>query len=155
MALFLRELSMSSMECYCTEFRRTANALTGIYDDALRPAGLKITQLSLLRTLGRLGEAPYTDIAAELGLDKTTISRNIKLLIEAGWITISGDEDARHKVAKLSPAGAKKLREGNKYWRDAQAQVESEMKQFLKGAAKVALLEALGTLQQFGSERRG
>lgn len=145
---------MSSMECYCTEFRRAANALTGIYDDALRPVGLKITQLSLLRTLDRLGKATYKDIAEELGLDSTTISRNIKILIEAGWINISGDDDARHKVARLSPSGLRKLRDGNEYWCDAQAQVEAEMKRFLKGSAKAALLEVLATLQQVGSERR-
>ncbi|QBY56296.1 MarR family transcriptional regulator (plasmid) [Cupriavidus oxalaticus] len=142
-------------ECYCTQFRRSANALTGIYDDALRPVGLKITQLSLLRALDRLGAATYKEIAAEVALDKTTISRNIKLLIDSGWVTISGEEDARYKVAKLSPSGIRMLRDAEPHWRNAQTQVEREMKKFLKGPAKAALLEALETLQQVGSERRG
>jgi DNA-binding MarR family transcriptional regulator len=140
-------------ECYCTQFRRSANALTSVYDDALRPVGLKITQLTLLRGLDRLGSATYNEIASELALDKTTISRNIKLLIEAGWVDVSSDEDARYKLATLSPAGARMLKEAEPYWRAAQTQVEKELKKYLKGPAKAVLLEALETLQQVGAER--
>jgi DNA-binding MarR family transcriptional regulator len=136
-------------ECYCTQFRRSANALTHIYDNALRPAGLKITQHSLLRALARLEAATYNEIAAEVDLDKTTISRNLKVLIEAGWVEASSDDDARYKVAKLSALGIKKLRDAEPYWRDAQQQVEREMKKYLKGPAKAVLLEALETLQGF------
>ena len=137
-------------ECYCTQFRRSANALTSVYDNALRPLGLKITQLTLLRGLDRLGSATYNEIATELSLDKTTISRNIKLLIDAGWVDVSSDDDARYKLATLSPAGARVLKEAEPYWRAAQNQVEKELKKFLKGPAKAALLEALETLQQVG-----
>lgn len=137
-------------ECYCTQFRRSANALTSVYDNALRPLGLKITQLTLLRGLDRLGSATYNEIATELSLDKTTISRNIKLLIDAGWVDVSSDDDARYKLATLSPAGAHVLKEAEPYWRAAQNQVEKELKKFLKGPAKIALLEALETLQQVG-----
>ncbi|MGP8432407.1 MarR family winged helix-turn-helix transcriptional regulator [Paraburkholderia fungorum] len=137
-------------ECYCTQFRRSANALTSVYDNALRPLGLKITQLTLLRGLDRLGSATYNEIATELSLDKTTISRNIKLLIDAGWVDVSSDDDARYKLATLSPAGARVLKEAEPYWRAAQNQVEKELKKFLKGPAKIALLEALETLQQVG-----
>jgi DNA-binding MarR family transcriptional regulator len=140
-------------ECYCTQFRRSANALTSIYDEALRPVGLKITQLTLLRGLDRLGSATYNEIAAELSLDKTTISRNIKLLIDAGWVEVSSDEDARYKLAKLSPTGARVLKEAEPYWRAAQAQVEKELKKYLKGPAKNVLLEALETLQHVNGER--
>lgn len=142
-------------ECYCTQFRRSANALTNIYDDALRPIGLKITQLSLLRSLDRLGSATYNEIAAELSLDKTTISRNIKLLIDAGWVRISGDEDARIKVASLSNEGIRMLKQAEPHWSAAQAKVERELKKYLKGPAKAVLLDALESLQQVGSERKG
>jgi DNA-binding MarR family transcriptional regulator len=115
--------------------------------------GLKITQLTLLRGLDRLGSATYNEIATELSLDKTTISRNIKLLIDAGWVEVSSDEDARYKLAKLSPAGARVLKKAEPHWRAAQTQVEKELKKYLKGPAKDVLLEALETLQQFGGER--
>jgi DNA-binding MarR family transcriptional regulator len=140
-------------ECYCTQFRRSANALTSIYDEALRPVGLKITQLTLLRGLDRLGSATYNEIATELSLDKTTISRNIKLLIDAGWVEVSADEDARYKLAKLSPTGARVLKEAEPHWRTAQTQVEKELKKYLKGPAKDVLLQALETLQHVGGDR--
>ncbi|BAN25397.1 MarR family winged helix-turn-helix transcriptional regulator [Caballeronia insecticola] len=140
-------------ECYCTQFRRSANALTSIYDEALRPVGLKITQHTLLRGLDRLGSATYNEIAAELSLDKTTISRNIKLLIDAGWVEVSSDDDARYKLAKLSLAGKRVLKEAEPHWRAAQNQVEKELKKYLKGPARNVLLEALETLQNVGGER--
>ncbi|GAB7536620.1 MarR family winged helix-turn-helix transcriptional regulator [Burkholderia sp. 22PA0099] len=138
-------------ECYCTQFRRSANALTQIYDDTLRPLGLKITQLSLLRALDRLEAATYNEIAAEVALDKTTISRNIKSLIEAGWVVTSPDDDARYKVARLSDEGIRVLAEAQPYWREAQARVEREIRKYFKGPAKTALLEVLQTLQGVGS----
>lgn len=140
-------------DCYCTQFRRSANALTSIYDEALRPVGLKITQHTLLRGLDRLGSATYNEIAAELSLDKTTISRNIKLLIDAGWVEVSSDDDARYKLATLSPSGKRVLKEAEPHWRAAQTQVEKELRKYLKGPARNVLLEALETLQNVGSER--
>ncbi|GAB7538230.1 MarR family winged helix-turn-helix transcriptional regulator [Burkholderia sp. 3C] len=135
-------------DCYCTQFRRSANALTGIYDDALRPVGLKITQFSLLRALERLEAATYTEVAVEVALDKTTISRNLKLLIDAGWVEVTPEADARVKVARLSKRGAAKLRSAEPYWRRAQKRVEGEVRKFIKGAAKERLLEALESLQR-------
>ena len=140
-------------ECYCTQFRRSANALTRIYDDALRPIGLKITQLTLLRGLDRLRSATFNEIADELSLDKTTISRNIKLLIDAGWVRVTADKDARYKRATLSAAGSRMLRNADPYWQEAQARVEKELKKYLKGPAKAVLIEALETLQQVGNDR--
>ncbi|NHH82339.1 MarR family winged helix-turn-helix transcriptional regulator [Burkholderia gladioli] len=141
-------------DCYCTQFRRSANALTSVYDDALRPAGLKITQFSLLRALERLGAATYTEIAAEAALDKTTISRNLKILIEAGWVDTSADEDARFKVARLSKRGVAKLRGAEPYWREAQDKVEDEVRKFMKGPANKRLLQALESLQQAASDAK-
>jgi DNA-binding MarR family transcriptional regulator len=135
-------------DCYCTQFRRSANALTGVYDDALRPVGLKITQFSLLRALERLGSGTFTEVAAEAALDKTTISRNLNILVKAGWVNIAIEEDARFKVASLSKEGAKKLRSAEPYWQIAQARVESGVQQFMKGPANKKLLEALEALQR-------
>jgi DNA-binding MarR family transcriptional regulator len=141
-------------DCYCTQFRRSANALTSVYDEALRPVGMKITQFSLLRALERLGSATYTEIAAEAALDKTTISRNLKLLIYAGWVDITAEEDARFKIASLSKEGVKVLRRAEPYWKIAQARVEREVQRFMKGPADQSLLEALESVQQASSGGR-
>lgn len=138
-------------DCYCTQFRRAANSLTSIYDRELRPVGLKITQFSMLRALERLGSATFTELAKEAALDKTTISRSLKLLIEAGWVSISNEQDARFKVASLSLEGTLKLRQAEEYWRIAQRQVEQEFQSFLVGPVDVGLLKALETIQHAGS----
>jgi DNA-binding MarR family transcriptional regulator len=137
-------------DCYCTQFRRSANKLTGIYDEALRPVGLKITQFSLLRALERLGTATYNEIAVEAALDKTTISRNLKVLINAGWVSVNvdPDQDARYRLARLSKEGVKKLRSAEPYWSIAQRRVEDGVQSFLNGPANQQLLEALETLQR-------
>ncbi|CAL8479445.1 Winged helix-turn-helix transcriptional regulator (plasmid) [Caballeronia sp. S22] len=137
-------------DCYCTQFRRSANRLTSIYDAALRPVGLKITQFSLLRALERLGTATYGEIAEEAALDQTTISRNLKILINAGWVSVSVDpeQDARFRLARLSKEGVKKLRSAEPYWSVAQRRVEDGVQGFLNGPANKQLLEALETLQR-------
>jgi DNA-binding MarR family transcriptional regulator len=111
---------------------------------------LKITQFSLLRALERLGSATFTEIAVEAALDKTTISRNLKVLIDAGWVKVGSEEDARFKVATLSKEGLKMLRRAEPHWQVAQKQVESEVQKFMKGPASKRLLEALETLQVAG-----
>jgi len=138
-------------DCYCTQFRRAANSLTSIYDRELRPVGLKITQFSMLRALERLGSASFTELAKEAALDKTTISRSLKLLIDAGWVSISNEQDARFKVASLSAEGTNKLRHAEEYWRIAQRQVEQQFQSFLVGPVDVGLLRALETIQHAGS----
>ena len=135
-------------ECYCTQFRRSANALTRIYDDELRPVGLKISQVSLLRGLSRLGEASLTEVASEVSLDKTTISRNIKIMIDAGWVEILSQEDARVKIARLSQAGIRKLAESDVYWRRAQQRIEKEVMPYLNGPADERLIDTLETIQR-------
>lgn len=139
-------------DCYCTQFRRAANSLTSIYDRALKPVGLKITQFSMLRALERLGSATFKELAKEAALDKTTISRSLKLLVDGGWVSITNEQDARFKVATLSAEGTKVLRNAEEYWRVAQRQVEQEFQSFLIGPADIGLLKALETIQSAGSK---
>ena len=136
--------------CYCTQFRRAANSLTSIYDRELRPVGLKITQFSMLRALERLGSATYTELSKEAALDKTTISRSLKLLVEAGWVSITNESDARFKVASLSLEGISKLRHAEEYWIVAQREVEREFQCVLVEPVDVGLLKALETIQHAG-----
>jgi DNA-binding MarR family transcriptional regulator len=135
-------------DCYCTQFRRAANALTNVYDEALYPAGMKITQFTLLRSLERLGPATHTEIAAETALDKTTISRNLKVLINYAWVVVGEGEDARFKVVRLTAKGIKALRNAESYWAAAQKRVENEVQHFLKAPINLQLLRALESLQR-------
>lgn len=135
-------------DCYCTQFRRASNALTRIYDDALRPIGLRITQFSLLRALGRLGRATTTELAIELALDRTTISRNVKLLIEAKWVDVVETEDKRERVLTLNKTGLKMIADATPNWAQAQLTIEQNTKAFMSTPTDHRLLEALQTVQQ-------
>lgn len=141
-------------DCYCTQFRRTSNGLTRIYDEALRPVGLRITQFSLLRGLNRLGEATVTELAIEAALDRTTMSRNVKLLVEAGWIeVVPGKGDGREKVLRLNNVGRNVITRATPYWSKAQARVEKYTKEFLKTPTNSRLLEALEKLQEAAKQK--
>ena len=136
-------------ECYCTEFRRLANALTGIYDQELRSIGLKVTQLTLLRAIDEVDSPTFNIIADRVGLNASTLSRNIKLLIDAGWVKAIGDADARVKVAVLTTSGRRILKTAEPHWRRAQAQVDSFLSKRLNAAGKAALnavLEAVPSI---------
>ena len=140
-------------DCYCTQFRRASNALTRVYDAALKPVGLRITQFSLLRSLGRLGEATSTQVAAELALDRTTISRNVKLLIDAGWVDVlDGVGDKRERLLRLNAAGQRMIAEALPYFSNAQKAVEQGTTQFLQVPTHDRLLQTLVNLQQFADE---
>lgn len=135
-------------DCYCTQFRRTANALTRIYDDALRPVGLRITQFSLLRGLARLGKATLTELAEEAALDRTTMSRNIKLLIEAGWVDVHPAADKREKLLSINASGHKTIASSMPHWAKAQKAVEAYTKKFIRTPINDSLLRALENLQR-------
>jgi DNA-binding MarR family transcriptional regulator len=136
-------------DCYCTQFRRTSGALTKIYDEALEPVGLRITQFSLLRGLGRLGTATLTQLAEESALDLTTISRNVRLLIERGWVDVLPvEKDKREKRLSLNESGKAAVKNAMPQFRRAQSRIEKHMKDYLRGPTEAQLIEALETLQK-------
>lgn len=141
-------------DCYCTQFRRASNGLTRVYDAALRPAGIRITQFSLLRSLGRLGEASSTQISSELSLDRTTISRNLKLLIDAGWVDVidTHGKDRRERMLRLNASGQKVIANALPYFLDAQKTVENGADEFLNAPTSERLMRALINLQNAGDK---
>lgn len=141
-------------ECYCTQFRRASNALTRVYDDALRPVGLRVTQFSLLRALDRLGSATTTELAAELALERTTVSRNAKLLVEARWVDVDDSDDKRERVLSLNRSGRKMIADATPHWARAQASVEQSTKELLGAPSSRRLLQTLQTVQEAADAAR-
>ncbi|MBB4261350.1 MarR family winged helix-turn-helix transcriptional regulator [Bradyrhizobium sp. CIR3A] len=141
-------------DCYCTQLRRASSAFTKLYDEALRPQGLRITQFSMLRGLARLDKATLTELADELALDRTTMSRGVKLLIDAGWVDVAaGQEDGRERILSLSGHGKKKLQDALPAWSKAQAKVEAFMKHYIKPPTSKRLIDVLESLQLKGDRR--
>ena len=81
--------------CACFAVRRAARVITQHYDRALRPSGLRATQFTLLTMLGVGGPLPLSRVADRLGMERTTLTRNLKALIDAGLIGVEHGDDRR------------------------------------------------------------
>lgn len=134
-------------DCYGTQLRRSARALTRLYDEALKGDGILLTQFSLLRALDRLESATFYELAEEAALDKTTISRNVKVLDSAGWVQFQNTEDLREKRILLSAAGKQKLAEATASWRVAQDRIRESAKEMFSKQGGDPLIEALEKFQ--------
>src|SRR5262249_43518150 len=133
----------SSRPCACARLRRATRALTSFYDEAMAPAGLPITQFSLLRTLERAGPVRLTELAGKLLLDRTSLSRNLDCLIERGFVDVSPGHDARTREIAITRTGKNAVRVAEPHWEHAQAQVAKR----LGGAKLEALIATLAEIE--------
>lgn len=113
--------------CICTLARRSARSLTEIYDRALEPSGLKVTQYSLLRAIQRLGAPSLTELSEGTGLDRSTLGRNLRLLENSGHVTIDQGEDARTRIAQLTADAENALQIARPLWEKAQQNVSASV----------------------------
>ena len=118
---------MDRIACLCTNVRRAALALTSIYDEALAPHGLKVTQFSLLRAVERHGQPNLTSLASATGLDRSTLGRNLRLLEGAGLVRFSPGEDQRERAVALTPEGAARVHGAARTWRRLQDSLEASL----------------------------
>jgi DNA-binding MarR family transcriptional regulator len=119
-----------------------------LYDEELRGVGLRTTQYSLLRRLRRAGEIRQRDLGGLTSLDETTLTRNLRPLIDAGWVAIGPGEDRREKLVRLTEAGAAKLRQARPAWQRAQERLRSR----LPDEAWSSLLATLPDLARLADE---
>jgi len=109
--------------CTCFNLRKATRAITQLYDDILRPSGLRITQFSLLTVIWIMGKVNITRLAEEAVMDRTTLARNLDLLRKQGLIRIQAGDDARVREVSLTLAAHEKLAAALPYWEKAQAQI--------------------------------
>jgi DNA-binding MarR family transcriptional regulator len=139
-----------SPACACGRLRRASRALTQLYDDAMAPAGLRVTQFSLLRTLARNGPLRISDLADQVLIDRTALSRNLDPLVEQGYVAIVRGDDARTREAALTKKGRSALRTAEPYWALAQKEVAARL-----GREKLdALISVLGELESLHPSKR-
>jgi len=133
-----------SPPCACGRLRRATRALTQLYDDAMAPSGLRVTQFSVLRSLERDGPGRISDIAARTLLDRTALSRTLDPLIDRRLVAVApGKDDARAREIALTTKGANALRRAEPYWKRAQEDVARRI-----GRPKLdALIKILGELE--------
>lgn len=135
--------------CACALVRKTARMLTQRYDNALRPAGIKVTQFSILRALQRTPNAPLTTLAEQLALDRTGLTRNLKPLERDGLIRVVPGRDSRQRIAKLTHHGRDVLQQAEILWRDVQDDMiegvgEAQLKNLNSGLAELGRVAQTG-----------
>src|SRR3954470_5280927 len=94
-----------SKTCIAVRLRLLNRVVTSFYDDALRPLGLKVSQLNILIVTARLGLARPAQVCDILQLDTSTLSRNVERMRTHGWLEIAPDEDARTQPFRLTELG--------------------------------------------------
>lgn len=111
--------------CSVTALRRASRYLTAVYDQALSPANLRITQFSMLYQLAKSGPLSIGDLAAQMAMDRTTLSTNLKLLQRDGLIKLVAGEDRRAKLAALTESGLARYQQAFPLWSAVQKRFES------------------------------
>jgi DNA-binding MarR family transcriptional regulator len=139
-----------STPCLCAALRQASRAVTRIYDDELRATGLLTTQHAVLRLLGRVGEVRKGDLGEMASLDETTLTRGLRLLEKAGWVTIRPGADRREKRIAITEAGVAKVEQAREAWDKAQ----DRMRRALPEGTWESLLTVLSVVTRSASETK-
>ncbi|HKC01651.1 MAG TPA: MarR family transcriptional regulator, partial [Terriglobales bacterium] len=88
--------------CACSQVRRLAKKLSSLYDTLLSPEDLTITQYSLLASIERAGQLSHAVLAEKVGMERTTLTRNLRPLTRAKWVTAGTGKDRRQHLLQLT-----------------------------------------------------
>lgn len=111
-------------ECIAVRLRMLNRVITNIYDDALRPLDLKVSQMNILVAAAKMGTARPVAVCEHLHLDVSTLSRNVDRMKARGWLEVVPDEDGRSQPFRLTPQGRNLLEKAIPAWSQAQEQVK-------------------------------
>lgn len=116
-----------SLPCMCASLRRTSRALTQLYEDALRPTGLRATQFTVLQTLSLAGEVTQGELGQILAMDSTTLTRTLTIMGRHGWIAKRRGEDRREWRMRLSKTGETQFKQALPHWEKAQTRLRRRL----------------------------
>lgn len=133
----------------CTNFklRQLLRSVARLYDAEIGKAGMKATQYSLLAHVAALGPIQPVELARRLGMDASTLSRNLRPLIDLGWLVQGPGANARSRLIAITETGEAKRIEARRHWKRAQAELTEKLGQ--------SQVQALHHLIDEGLERLG
>lgn len=124
--------------CTNLKLRQLSRRVTRHYDAHVAPTGLKNTQYSLLSYVVKLGPITAGALAAAMGLEASTLSRNLQPLVEQGWVVARPGDDARQRIVEATPEGQALRQRAQRAWKQAQLALNQRL-----GEARVVALHAL------------
>jgi DNA-binding MarR family transcriptional regulator len=113
--------------CACFQARSAARAITDAYDRTLEPSGIRLTQVAILGAVHARTKITMQELASQLGLDPSTMTRTLRPLEDGGWIRVCQCGDKRAKQLELTPSGRAKLRECGTLWERAQRELRETL----------------------------
>jgi DNA-binding MarR family transcriptional regulator len=135
----------------CSSFRRTARALTQLYEEAFRPLGLRATQFTILQFLSLAGEVSQGQLGEMLAMDSTSLTRTLALMGRQGWIAERRGADRRERLLRLSRAGEKLLERALPVWEEVQSRLRRKI-----GAARwKELLHSTSAVTELATKIQG
>lgn len=135
---------MACADCFCLASRQAARKITRLYDGYMQKSGIRITQFTIPSQLMLRGEMPIGKLAGILGMERTTLTRNLTPLEARKWISIKAGDDPRARMIAITAQGRGSVRRGFPYWSQAQAQVGRLLGADGEAALKILASRSLG-----------
>lgn len=110
------------LPCYCGSLRQASRVVTQLYDQMLKPSGLKITQFGILKLLAACPDLTTGGMAEALAMDSTTLTRTLKIIQQNRWIDVAPGADRRQRCWNISATGLQRLRQAEPLWQNAQTE---------------------------------
>jgi DNA-binding MarR family transcriptional regulator len=118
---------MSAGTCTCGELRKAARAITLLYDNAFKSSGLLSTQFNVLQSIYNIDSIRISDLANKLGMDRTTLTRDLSVLERQGFIDISQGNDHRTRIVTATQKGRNAVGKTILLWNEIQRKVKQKM----------------------------
>ncbi|MEH2542117.1 MULTISPECIES: MarR family winged helix-turn-helix transcriptional regulator [unclassified Bradyrhizobium] len=131
---------MAAAGCFCLASRQAARKITRLYDSYMQESGIRITQFTILSQLMLRGEMPMGRLAGILGMERTTLTRNLAVLEQQKWISIKAGDDPRARMIGITGQGRSVVRRSFPFWSKAQAHIGKLLG--ADGQAALKLLES-------------
>ena len=122
---FTTTVDTIASECLAVRIRLLNRTVTNIFDDALRPLGVKVSQLNVLTVVAKRGPISPRDVAKGLNMEKSTLSRNVAPMRAHGWLEVSNGDTGRRQSLEIGPAGRKLIEKALPLWKKAQAESQA------------------------------
>jgi DNA-binding MarR family transcriptional regulator len=144
---------MSTDSCTCSELRRAARAVTLLYDNAFRSSGLLSTQLGVLHVIYKSDSIRISHLAKELGMDRTTLTRNLSVLQRQGFIKISSGKDNRTRIVTITNKGRTTIAKAIPLWNNVQNKVKEQMGETLWNELMINLSQFVKVADQLNETK--